>query len=623
MTLEMWITLAILVLAIAFFVTEKLRVDIVAFLVVVTLMLTGILDTGEALSGFSNPAVLTVAALFIVGGAVFQSGLAAAIGTRILVIAGKDESRLIAVLMVAVALLSSVMSDTGTVAVLLPAVVILSHNARISPSKLLIPLSYGALLGGAMTLIGTTPNIIVSDLLSEAGFEPFHFFSFTPTGVLMLIVGVSFMVLASRHLLPARETRQEEPAVQTPDELIEHYRLPDNLFRLRVRRTSLLTGRPLEATRLRSEYNLTVLEIQRASVGRRIFSFGDSTGSPQTSAMEALRPSPETILRTDDLLIVQGSSRDIARATAALNLGVQTAQPSPEGYLISKEAGIAEIIIPPRSKLIGETIAGCHFGSTYKLTVLALQRAGNDELPDIASTPLSFGDTLLVQGAWENILALKPQRRDFIVTGQPESMLVTHNRKNAILTGAVLIGMMILMASNLVSVAAASMLAALVIVLTGCLTMDEAYQSIDWRSILLIAGMLPMSIALQKVQLIDLVAVGISDGLGALGPHAVLGGLFLLTSLCTQVLSNTATTVLVSPIALATALTLGVQPQAFMMAVGVAASMAFASPVASPVNTLVMGAGSYRFSDFVKAGTPLILLMLGICVIILPLLFPF
>jgi len=623
MTFDMWITLGILLLAITFFVTEKLRVDLVAFLVVVALMLTGILDTSEALSGFSNPAVLTVAALFIVGGAVFQSGLAAAIGTRILAIAGKKESRLIAVLMVAVALLSSVMSDTGTVAVLLPAVVILSHDARISPSRLLIPLSYGALLGGAMTLIGTTPNIIVSDLLSESGLEPFSFFSFTPIGIAMLITGVAFMVLIGRRILPTRNPKVEEPTVQTPDELIDHYRLPDNLYGLRVRRTSLLTGRPLGQTALRSDYQLTVLEIQRASYGRRIFSFGDGTGSTAPSGVEALHPSPETILRTDDLLLVQGTSHDIARATAALNLAVQPANSSPDGYLISEEAGIAEIIIPPRSKLVGQSIADCRFGTTYKLTVLALQRPGEELQLDIATTPLEFGDTLLVQGTWEDILALKPQRRDFIVTGQPESMLVSHNRTKAFITATVLVGMMLLMATNLLSVTAASMLAALTIVLSGVLTMDEAYQSIDWRSILLIAGMLPMSIALQKVQLVDMVAMSISDGLGELGPLAVMGGLFLLTSLCTQVLSNTATTVLVSPIALATALTLNVQPQAFMMTVGVAASMAFASPVASPVNTLVMGAGNYRFSDFMRAGIPMILIMLAICLVILPLLFPF
>jgi len=623
MTLDMWITLAILVAAITFFVTEKLRVDVVAFLVVVALMVTGILDTSEALSGFSNPAVLTVAALFIVGGAVFQSGLAAAIGTRILVIAGKNEARLIAVLMVAVALLSSLMSDTGTVAVLLPAVVILSHDARINASKLLIPLSYGALLGGAMTLIGTTPNIIVSDLLSESGEAPFQFFSFTPIGVMMLIVGVTFMVLLGRRILPDRKTKQEEIAVQTPDELFEHYRLPDNLFRLRVRRTSLLTGRPLGQSTLRSEYNLTVLGIQRASFGRRIFSFREANHASQEPNLESLKPSAETILRTDDLLIVQGSPHDIARSSAALNLGVQPSESSSEGYLISEEAGIAEIIIPPRSKLIGKTIAGCRFGSTYRLTVLALQRPDHEGPLHVASTPLSFGDTLLVQGAWEDILALKPQRRDFIVTGQPESMLTSHDRRKAVLTASVLLGMMVLMAFNIMSVAAASMVAALAIVLSGTLTMDEAYQAIDWRSILLIAGMLPMSIALQKVQLVDLVAQGITSGLGEMGPHAVLGGLFLLTSLCTQVLSNTATTVLVSPIALATALSLNVQPQAFMMAVGVAASMAFASPVASPVNTLVMGAGNYRFSDFIKAGVPMILLMLGICMLMLPILFPF
>jgi di/tricarboxylate transporter len=609
MTLDMWIALAILAFAILFFITEWLRVDAVALAVVVALMLTGLVDVGEALSGFSNPAVLTIAALFVVGGAVLQTGLAGDIGKRILQIAGKDPMRLMVVIMITVALLSAFMSDTGTVAVLLPAITSLALSAGISASKLLIPLAYGALLGGATTLIGTPPNIIVSDLLYEQGLEAFQFFDYTPIGLLLLAAGVLFMLLVGHRLMPDHKPSADVQRVATPEELLDLYRLPDNMFRLRVRRGSDLVGVRIADANLRQEFEVTILQVLSETQP------GDK---PQPIPVKA-----DTILRVGDLLIVQGDTDSVAHTAAVYNLGVQPAAAEDEVGLVSNEVGIAEVLLPPRSSLVGKTVVDVRFGTRFHLTVLAIQRPGLQQKLSLKETRLRFGDTLLVQGPWSSIQALRKHRRDFVVMGQPEEMVAAHTRKRAPLALLILFGMLVLMVTNMVPVVTASMLAALMMVLTGCLRIEDAYEAVDWKSIVLVACMIPMSIALVNVGLVSLFAQGITESLGNLGPLVVLAGLYALTSLFTQVLSNTATTVLIAPIALAAAQEMGVQPYAFLMGVAISASMAFASPVASPVNTLVMGAGDYRFSDYVKVGLPLIVVTLMVSLLVLPLLWPF
>jgi di/tricarboxylate transporter len=617
----MYLTLGILAVAILLFITEWLRVDVVALGVVVALMLTGLLTTSEAISGFSSTAVLTIAALFVVGGAVMQTGLAGVIGRRILTIAGGSQTRLLIVIMAAVALLSGFMSDTGTVAVLLPAILSLAINAKISPSKLLIPLAFGALLGGAMTLIGTPPNIIVSDVLREAGLQPFQFFDYTPIGLILLAAGIGYMLLVGFRLLPDHRPKQDIQRVETPEELVELYKLPDNLFRLRIRRSSPLVGTSLQHSGIRQDYRMNILEILRDSDPREVAKLGERRLILQ-SEPESIPPEPRTILTIGDLLIVQGEANDVSYAAAQLNLGLQPAGPSDHQVLVNSEIGLAEILLPPRSHLVDKTIVDARFGTLYHLTVLGIHRPGVDDELALKTTPLRFGDTLLVQGAWEDILALRRRRRDFVVMGQPEEMISAPARKKAPLALLILAGMLLLMITDLVPVATASMLAGLLMILTGCLTIDDAYEAVDWKSIVLIAGMLPMAIALEKVGLVELAANGLTASFGSMSPLVVMGSLFLITSLFTQVLSNTATTVLIAPIALAAAQNMGLQPHAFLMAVAIAASMAFASPVASPVNTLVMGAGNYRFSDYIKVGVPLILLTMTITVLVLPLLWP-
>ena len=623
MTIQMYLALGILLFAILFFITEWLRVDVVALIVVIALMISSLLSPSEAIAGFSNPVVLTIAALFVIGGGVLQTGLAATIGNYILKIAGTNPTRLIVTVMLAVAVLSAFMSDTGTVAVLLPAVISLAASARISPSKLLIPLSFGALLGGAATLIGTPPNLIVSDVLRESGERTFQFFDYTPIGLILIAAGVIFMLTIGKRLLPDHVQVQDVQRLATPEEIARRYRLPDNLFRLRVRKLSPLIDKTIAEGEFGARFNVNILELRRAPQARTMVKIGETRSIWKADKRKRMRPSAETTFQAEDLLIVQGTPMDVAHLAASWNLGVQPAEVEDDKSLVNQEVGFAEVLLPPESQLIGKTLTDLHFGSQYHLSVLGIQRPGTEEHLNLKTTSLHFGDILLVQGPWENILTLKKHRRDFVVMGQPESMLGPANRSRAPIAAVIMFVMLLTMIGEVLPLTTTSMLAGLLMILTGCLTIDEAYGYIDWKSVVLVAGMLPMSTALEKAGLVHLGAQSLTNTLGSLGPIWVLGGLFLATSIFTQVLSNTATAVLIAPLALAAAHNLDVQPQAFLMAVGVAASMAFASPVASPVNTLVMGAGNYRFSDYIKIGVPMLLIGLIISMLALPVVFPF
>lgn len=626
MTPEMFITLGILIFAILFFITEWLRVDVVAIIVVVALMLTGVLETKEALAGFSNAAVIAITALFVVGGAIMHTGLAGQIGRRILRIAGTSQARLMVVVMLSVAFLSGFMSSTGTVAVLLPAIISLSQTAKISPAKLLIPLSFGSLLGGATTLIGTPPNIIVSNILRDHDLEPFHFFDYTPIGIILLVVGILYMLLVGKRFLPDHKTKQDVAKYDPPDELLESYRVSDDIFRLRVRRASSLVGETIYSSGIRPQFDVNILEISRPAKPRSVVKLGDQSLVLQSKKRSIIKPDADTKFVVDDVLVVQISEKDLGHFAAVFNLAIQPTKDNKNGSsngLVSNAIGIAEVLLPPRSMMLGKNLVETRFGSARKLTVLGIRRRGVEERLDLRETVLQFGDAILVQGKWKDILALKQQRNDFIVLGQPEAMLESAPKSKAYVTFFILMAMMTMMIANVASLAAISLLAALALVLTKCLSMDDAYGSVDWKSIVLIACMLPMATALSKVGLVALAASWLTDTVGAYGPTALLVSMFLLTAVFTQVLSNTATTVLVAPIAISAAEQLGVSPYGILMAVAMAASMAFASPVASPTNTLVLSAGGYSFGDFLKVGLPLTILMLVVSVIAIPLIWPF
>lgn len=623
MTPEMWLTIAILGGAILLFITEWLRVDLVALAVVLTLMLTKILSPEEALAGFSSPIVVTVAALFVVGGGVMKTGLANTISRRIILLAGKSTVRLLTIIMSTVALMSGFISDTGTVAVMAPAIISLAWQKDINPSKLLLPVSFSALLGGAVTLIGTPPNLIVSDLLIQEGYPPFQFFDFTPIGLVLLLTGIAFVIITYPWLLPDHEPSTRVQRVETPEEIVRLYKLPQDLYRLRVRSSSPLAGKSLKSANLRRRYKVNVLEVVRSAEPtsmptlRETRSFFDVETTKQS-----LHASPETKLQADDILICQGKSEDISLLAADMNLGVQPAAAEDNHALINEEVGVAEVLLPPRSTLIGKTLVSIQFGTRYNLTVLGINRPGKEKPLPLKETQLQFGDTLIVQGPWKYIHELRSRQRDFIVIGEPDALQGPPRKAHMFRALFILLGMLVMLVTNWIPMSAAALGAGFLMIIVGCLQAKDAYDTVDWKSIILIAGMLPMTTALQKVGLVQVSAEWLANTLGTLGPLPTLASLFLLTSFFTQIISNTATTVLIAPIALSLSKNLGYQPHAFLMLVAIAASTAFASPVSSPVNTLVMGAGNYRFSDYLKVGGPLILVTMIVSVLILPLIWP-
>lgn len=613
MTTEILLVFVILTVTIALFVSDRLRLDLVALLALLALTLTGIITPREALAGFSDPVVIVLAGLFVVSAGLFQTGVAERMGKILGRLAGKSEVRLIALVMLTTATLSAFMSSTGTVAVMLPVVVSLAWNARLSPSKLLIPLSFASLLGGMLTLIGTPPNLVASNQAVAAGLPTFGFFAFTPVGLGMLAVGLAFMLLVGRHLLPSRAPAAAEETARSaisPAELANIYQLRGSLFRVRVPPASPLVGRTLAQAAVRQRYGITVLAKQR--------SFNNGV---QTEIAE-----PTTLLETNDTLFIRGYEAEVAEFIEAEGLMMLPVSLG-DDELLPGNLLFAEVLLTPRSRLIGKSLRDVRFYELfyelYGLTVVAIKRLGEPLAADTAATPLRFGDTLLVEGSSKNLDILKNENRDFVVVAEPVATGSKRRAaKRAPLAMAIMLGMLLLMTLEIVPIVIATLLAAVAMVLTRCLSMEDAYRGINWESIVLIAGILPMATALDKTGGMQLIISNL-DGLAVYGPLVMLGALFLITSAFSQVISNTATTVLVAPIALQLALAQGVSPYPFLMAVAIAASTAFTTPIASPVNTLVLGPGRYRFGDFFKVGVSLQLLLLVAALLLIPLFFPF
>lgn len=613
MTQEMLLVFGLLAVTILLFLSDRLALDLVALLAVLALILSGLLTPVEALAGFSDSIVLMIAGLFIVGTGLVQTGVADRLGQQLARIAGSSEPRLIVAAMLVAAGLSAFMSSTGAVAILLPMVVSMAWRAQVSPSKLLIPLAYASVVGGLLTLIGTPPNIVVSNKLAEAGFKPFSFFSFTPVGMVAVGIAIGFMVLVGRRLLPARAPRASGQAgggeALSLAELAQAYRLPDNLFRLRVRMSSSLIGKTLAEANLGGIFGVNVLGIQP---------WPDRRAEPLP-----VRPAgPGTMISAQDILHVQGTPVQVADLARAASLGILPVE-SGEGGLLPQELGMAEVLLTPRSRLVGQTLKSSRFRDKYHVTVVGIMRLGKPVTTDLGDLELRFGDTLLVHGTWQAISLLSQETHDFVVVGQPAEMaLVRPAAHRAPIALAIMVGMLILMVFEIVPAVVAVLLAAVAMVLTGCLSMEDAYRNMNWQSLILLAGMLPMATALQKTGGVQFVADLLTDNLGRWGPLAVMLGLFLLAGFFSQFISNTATTVLIAPIALQAALGLGVAPHAFLMTVAVAASTAFATPIATASNTLVLGSGGYRFGDYVRVGIPLQLLIMVVMLVLLPLLFP-
>jgi len=597
---EIALVLGILLVALFLLALDLFRVDVVAMGVLLTLSLSGLVTVGEAFSSFSNPAIITVGAIFIISEGLLRTGAASYMSGNILKVTGDNETRLIVVVMATAGLLSAFVNDVGATAMLLPAIIDIARQTQVSPSKLCIPLSFGSLLGGLCTLIGTPANILVSNVLTDRGLAPLGIFDFTAVGLTTLVVGIAYMALVGRHLLPDRPLDKRLRAVPSlRKKAREYYRLQERLFTVRILRDSPLVGMTIAESPLGKALGLNILSTIRQ--GRK-------------------RPAPakDEVLLADDLLLVEGRAEEIADAQQPKGLEVEHEVGWEIQDLESEEVGVVEVVLAPHSSLAGKTLEGIDFRDKFGLTVVAIWREGRPRRTRLADLPLRFGDALLVQGPWEKIRLLGTEP-DFLLLEPSEQRLRTGKVRWAL--GILLLAVASLV-TGLLPIALASFLGAALMVITGCLTIDEAYAAIDWRVIFLMAGMLPLGLALEKAGAVGYLASLMIGAIGARGPYFSLAGILLVVALLTQAIPGVAAAVLVAPIALDTAARIGTDPRGLLLGVAMAASASFVTPIGHKVNILVMGPGNYKFTDYTKVGLPLNLLVLLIIILVLPVFWP-
>lgn len=619
----MLVTLIILVLSAAFFVSGKVRSDIVALCALIGLLVFQVLTPEEALSGFSNSVVIMMVGLFVVGGAIFQTGLAKMISSRILKLAGKSELRLFLLVMLVTSAIGAFVSNTGTVALMLPIVVSLAANAGMNPGRLLMPLAFASSMGGMMTLIGTPPNLVIQDTLVHAGFEPLSFFSFLPVGLICMLTGILVLLPLTKWFLSKRKKKDEEVSSgKSLSELVKEYGLSDNLFRLQSVAGSLLVGQTIQGLDVHRKYGLNILEVRRGEASQHRF----------LKTVTQKLASPDTVIQAGDVLYVTGDAKDVLRFASEFALEMMDGHTAEMARVTGNsldfyDIGIAEIVLMPSSNMINQRVKEAGFRDKFNVNVLGIRRKKEYILQDLGKERMHSGDVLLVQGTWQDIARLSKEDTDWVVLGQPlaEAAKVTLDYK-APVAAFIMVLMVVMMVFDFIPVApvTAVMIAAMLMVLTGCFrNVEAAYKTINWETIVLFAAMLPMSLALEKTGASESISNSLVSGLGAYGPIALMAGIYFTTSLMTMFISNTVTAVLMAPIALQSAVQIGVSPVPFLFAVTVAASMCFASPFSTPPNALVMPAGQYTFMDYIKVGLPLQIIMGIVMVFALPMLFPF
>ncbi|MGI5834613.1 MAG: SLC13 family permease [Bacteroidales bacterium] len=622
----MVLTLAILFVTAVFFVWGKIRSDIVALCSLLSLVLLGILKPGEALAGFSNSVVIMMVGLFIVGGAIFQTGLAKSISLRLLKFAGKSEIKLFLLVVLVTVFFGSFVSNTGTVALLLPIVVSMATEAGTNSRRLLMPMAYASSMGGMMTLIGTPPNMIINDTLIKAGYGSLSFFSFLPVGLMITAIGIVYLFPVSKILTRKKEKSSKTGSVKTPDQLSKEYQLADNLFRIEVSKNSDVINKKLSELNITENYHISILVVRRKDTQEGKFF------KPVINQRNSRLVSADTILLPDDLLYVFGNFGEVKKFVtdhklSFLDKSVSETSQRPDFSRDIKfdEIGIAEVVVMSNSKLVNKMVKESGFRTNYNVNILGIKRRQEYLIYNVKDEKIHSGDALLVQGTWQDIERLNNNEPDVVVVGQPsiEASKVPLTSK-APIAAIIMIAMVVAMVINIVPPVIAVMLAALAMILTGCFrNVEAAYKTINWESIVLFAAMIPMATAMEKTGASQMISGSIVGGLDSYGPYAVMAGIYLATSFLTMFISNTATAVLFAPIALQSALSMGVSPYPFLFAVTVAASMCFASPFSTPPNALVMSAGRYTFMDYVKMGLPLQIIYMIVMVFFIPLIFPF
>ncbi len=592
MTPEIALTLAIILMAIVLFATERLRVDLIALIVLLAVSITGLVSKEEVFLGFANPAVITIWAVYIVSGGLFKTGVADILGSVILRLSGASEARLIVVIMLTCGIMSAFMNNVGAVAVLMPAVIGISKKTNIPVTKLLIPLAFSSLLGGKMTLIGTPANILAQGILVARGIPSFGFFDITPMGMIVLATGIIYMVFIGRHLLPTREAA---------DEVLVSSQLREYMSDVQVTDTSPLIGKNLVESNLGSEHDLVVLSVIR-------------DGSPSTPLHR------DFVILENDHLIVEGPAQNLLNAQETLGLKIHADHEYQLADLDTKQSHIFEATLAPRSTIVGRTLNDVSFRDRFGFTALAIGRQGDIITNHLRDVPLKFGDALLLQGPPGRVKALQ-KGNEFLVL-EPLEFERNRRAKAPLAAGIMVLVILLAMITNL-GIATAMVMGSVLMVLTGCLSMDEAYESIDWRTVFLVGGMLSLGIAMENTGTARYLADLLLGTLGDYGPLGLLAGIYLLSALITQPMSNAAAVVLMVPIAIDTALGLGVNHLTFTMAVVIGAATSFLTPVGHKANVLVFGPGGYRFFDYTRVGILLTILLFFVSMIFLPIFWPF
>ena len=613
MSCALWAVLAWLAAAIVMFAINKPRMDAVALMTMTALPFTGAVTMGEALAGFSDPNIVLIAALFVIGDGLVRTGVARHLGDWLIGKAGASETRLIILLMIVVCGLGSTMSSTAVTAIFIPVALRIAQSTGTSPGRLMMPLSTAALISGMMTLVATAPNLVVnSELVSHLkrhGYENptgFHFFSFTPFGLPILALGIAYILFARRWLPAEAETTSATLADRpTLSEWIQRYHLLDRELRVRIQQGSPLAGQALDE--LYQEHPLegaTIVAIERAQ--------------------SLIQPTPKAILQTGDILLIDLPTP--AEDAEALREKYGLARlPLTGAYFndLAQEIGMAEVLLPADSKLIGKSIVEGQVRDRTGLSVIGLRRGTDAVQTDIVTEQLKIGDTLLVIGPWKSIQSAQNSGRNLVVLNMPaefENVLpVAGKAPQALFCLTLVVGLMV---SGVVPNVQAALIGCLLMGFLGCVNLQSAYRSIDWKTIVLIVGMLPFSIALQRTGGVDLAAEALMSVTYGAGPRGVMAAIFVITAILGMFISNTATAVLMAPVALAMAEDIGASPYPFAMIVALAASTAFMTPVSSPVNTLVVTPGNYKFADFVKIGVPFAIVVMVICVVMVPWLLP-
>ena len=629
----MTITLIILIITVAMFIWGRVRADIVALTALAALLVLGILTPAEALAGFSSPIVIMMIGLFVVGGAIMQTGLAKLTGNKLMALSRGNETVTFLLVMLVTSFIGAFVSNTGTVALMMPIIMSLAAGSGMQSSRFLMPLAFAGSLGGMLTLIGTPPNLVIDEVLTEAGFKPLAFFSFFPVGIIVIAIGIIVLMPLSKIFLSKKQNGKKKSNHKSLDDLVDEYQLLDNLHRYIVpsKRTAAaidengqmmdIVGKTLKDLSIQKKYGVSIIEIRNEKKSR----LGLVKDVNQNMAKSS------STIAVHDTLYIMGDEEKIERFAQDYDL-----RKMKDVKIDFYDLGLTEIVVMPTSNFAGLRIGDANLRKRFGINVLGVKRGGSSSdgkvgkeyiTDNLIATKLHVGDMLLVQGEWTNLAHLTADTTNWVVLDQPEKtadkVLLDYK---APVAAAIMLLMIAMMVFDFIPVApvTAVIIAGLLTVFAGCFrNVEAAYKTINWESIVLIAAMMPMSTALEKTGASALVSQGLVDSLGSMGPTALLAGIYFTTSLMTMFISNTATAVLMAPIALVAAQQVGVSPYSFLFAVTLGASMCFASPFSTPPNALVMKAGGYTFMDYVKVGLPLQIIIGVVMTFVLPLLFPY